>query len=589
MSRRTYFLYIPGLALIFSCGNSQKFADKKDLTAAEKKEIEKKELATVLEFESTKDSAKIGYYWLTTCSELTQFYKGNGQELFWFADGKAKTHTQEFLKFLKQSEYYGLDSNLYYYNEIKKGLDTLGKSANFYAQAGNEAVNDVLLTNAWLLAAVHLNKGFLDPNNLRVSWKKDSLQDNNLVQTLKASADTSMLTKLLAYQPNNIEYRYLKQALKNFLDHHQLDTLSFTLADPKKDSVACWTEMTKALQHWKYIGTDSMVRDSLVAKVKQFQADNGLDADAIIGVWSRKSFATSNAQRFYAAALALEKWRWKAARDGKIQVRVNIPAYELNVIRNDSIIRRHRVVTGAPDTRSPQLQAKIKWITIFPYWHVPHSIATKEIAVFARRDTTYLRKHGYQLFNLDRSLTDLSTVNWKRLSENYFPYRVRQNGGYGNSLGVISFHFPNKFDVYLHDTPSKRFFNKTVRSFSHGCIRLQNPVDFAEFILRQDKTPRELKEFNRDTLQSWIDRHYEQRVMLRKAIPIELDYITVTSDSLGNITFHPDVYEKDKEMVQLMNPRTKFKPVRKPPVKKEEEEKKVTALLPSSRKNFLLV
>lgn len=578
--------FIAGLALMVSCGNSEEFADKRDLTPEEKKEIEKKELAEWLEVETGKDSVQVDHFWITTASELTQFYNSTGNNLFWFSNGKPQAHTKKFMEFLSASEYFGLDSNLYYFNEIKKGIDTLERGNNFYAQAKSEALNDVLLTNAWLLSAVHLSKGFLDPDNMQVVWKKDSLDKNNLVNTLSSSADTSLMRKLLAYQPNNIEYRYLKAGLKNFLDHHTLDTVSFKVPDPKKDSTTCWNEISKALLYWKYIDSLTVPRDTLVDRVKKFQEDNGLDADAIIGAYSRKSFATSNARRFYYAALAMEKWRWKSARDGKIQVRVNIPSYELNVIRNDSIVRRHRVVTGAPDTRSPQLQAKIRYVTIFPYWHVPHSIATKEIAVFARRDSSYLRKHGYQLFNLDRSVTDLATVNWKRLNENYFPYRVRQNGGYGNSLGVISFHFPNKYDVYLHDTPSKRFFNKTVRAFSHGCIRLQNPLNFAEFILKQDKTKRERDTFNIDTLKSWINRHYEQRVMLRKSIPIELDYITVTADSLGHILFHPDVYEKDKEMVEMMNPRTKFKPVKKSPARKEkEEETKVTAMLPAKKRD----
>lgn len=581
-----HWSFLLGLAFITGCGSSEKFADRKDLTGEEKKEIELKELASVLDFEPGKDSVKVDVYWLTTAPELTQFYNTTGKELFWFTNGQLKPHTRSFLQFLSASKYYGLDSNLYYYNEIKKGIDTLAKTTNFYAQAQCEALNDVLLTNAWLLAAVHLNKGFLHPEELKIVWKKDSLETNNLVKTLRESADTFLLTKLKAYEPQNIEYRYLKAGLKNFLDHHTLDTVAFKVPDPKKDSAACWAEISKALLHWKYIDSLNVSYDTLVDRVKKFQADNGLDADAIIGAWSRKGFATSNAKRFYYAALSLEKWRWKPVRDGKLQIRVNIPSYELNAIRNDSIIRRHRVVTGAPDTRSPQLQAKIRYITIFPYWHVPHSIASKEIAVFARRDSSYLRKHGYTLYNLDRTEADLSTVKWKSLSENYFPYRVRQNGGYGNSLGIISFHFPNKYDVYLHDTPSKRFFNKTVRAFSHGCIRLQNPVAFAQFLLEQEMTRKEKKDFNRDTLQSWIDRHYEQRVPLKKSVPIELDYITVTADSLGNILFHPDVYEKETEMVEIMNPCTKYRPKKKAPVKKEEEVK-VTAMLLSRRHSFM--
>ncbi|HLP11728.1 MAG TPA: L,D-transpeptidase family protein [Flavobacteriales bacterium] len=582
-SRLLLGLYI-GL-LLFSCNSGEKMASKKDLSKDERIAIETEELGALLEAGFEQDSVKLSGFWITTGTELGKFYTQNNGKLFWFEDGKPKEHTKSFLKFLGKSEYYGLDSNFYHYNQVKKGLDSLGKTKNFYAVAKCEAVNDVLLTNAWMLAAVHLNKGLLDPENLRVIWKRDSLENKNLAGVLAKSNDTSILTKLLAYQPNFIEYRMLKLGMKNFLDSNILDTVSFKLVDPKKDSSACWNEINKALIHWKYITIDTLQRDSIVKLAKKFQADNGLDPDAIIGPLSRKAFATSNVQRFHAAALAFEKWRWKKPRDGKLEFHVNIPAYELHALRNDSIIRRHRVVTGAPDTRSPTFTAKIKYITLFPYWHVPHSIASKEISVFLRRDSSYLRKGGYTLLNRENEPIDLSTVKWKSLNENYFPYKVRQTGGYGNSLGLVVFQFPNKHDVYLHDTPSKRFFNKSVRCFSHGCIRLQNPLDMATFVISQDKKWKK-DEFNKDTLMAWIGKHYEQRYNLKKYIPIEIDYITVTADSIGNMTFHPDVYDKDVELLKVMNPLLHYKPKKKPEKKKEEAEEKIkaTAYLNSRKK-----
>lgn len=567
------------LALIlFSCNNEEKVAAKKDLTKKERASIEKEALEALLDLDLDQDSVKLSDFYITTISQLNQLYTKNKNELFWFSDGKLKPHAEGFIQFLARSKYYGLDSNFYYYNEIKKGVDTIPKSKNFYAVAKSEAINDLLLTNAWLLMAVHLNKGYVDPNNMRVVWKIDSLENKNIASVLHQSGDGSLITKLLAFEPTNIEYIQLKAGLKNYLDSNVLDTLSFKLEDPKKDSTACWNTVAKALLHWKYIDSLTVPRDTLIYFTKVFQADNGLDGDAIIGNFTRKGFAISNAKRFYYAALSMEKWRWKPKRDGKIQFHVNIPAYELHVIRNDSLIRRHRVVTGAPDHQSPEFSAKIRYVTLVPFWHVPHSIATKEIAVYLRRDTTYLRKHGYQLLNKDNQPADLTNVRWKSLGENYFPFKVRQNGGYGNSLGIVAFHFPNKHDVYLHDTPAKNFFRKNMRAFSHGCIRLQNPIQMAEFILKQDRKWKK-NEFTMDTLMAWIGKRYEQRIILKKSIPIEIDYITVTADSLGKITFHPDVYLREAELIHLVNPKDKFKPKPKKKAAKKEEETKVTVFL----------
>lgn len=582
MSRSSWLIGIFSF-LLCSCGDDQQYASKKDLTPEERRQIEQDELTKILDLDFEKDSVQLDKIWLTTGRYIDDFYAENEQGYFWFKEGKLLEHGTVMMKFLANSEYYGLDSNLYSYNEIKAGMDSIARSSNFYSIAKYEAQNEVLLTNAWLMAAVHLNKGTMDPTNLRLAWKIDSLENpKSLITELKESKDTSLLTRLKKFEPTNIEYRYLKWAMKNYLDSTNIeDTVRFTIADPKKDSASCWSEMAKALLHWKYIDSLTTPKDTLVLAVKKFQADNGLDPDAIIGNFTRKTFGKSNNDRFYHAALAFEKWRWKDKRDGKIQLHVNIAAYTFHVIRNDSLIRRHRVVTGAPDHQSPQLQAKVRYVTLFPYWNVPHSISTKEIAPYLNRDSSYLRKHGYVLLNSkEKTPADLSKVKWKSLGENYFPYRVRQNGGYGNSLGIVAFHFPNKYDVYLHDTPSKYFFKKNTRAFSHGCIRLQNPLQFAEFILKQDRPKDTL---NIDTLKAWINKKFEQRITLKKPVPIELDYITVDSDSLGNIQFHPDVYEREKDFIKIMNPKSGYKP--KPVPKKEEKatEVKTVGLNPRRR------
>lgn len=576
-----YLRYIFPLFLViwmYGCSSTPDYASKKELTQEERLQIEDEELAKILDLDFSVDSVKLDSVAFVTGEELTKLYELNQNKLFWFKDGKQLPKTEFILRYLSQSIYYGIDSGFYYYETIKAGLDTIKKSQNFYSIAKAEALCDVLFTNAWLSAATHLSKGFINPLTNKYQWKVDSLENKNLAQQLFDCKDTSLLSALNGFEPQNIEYRYMKLATKNFVDQYELDTFKFILPDPKKDSAACWNQMAKALLHWKRVDSLNVPRDTLILAVKDFQAFNGLDPDAKIGDLTKTAFATSNNDRYYKIALALEKWRWKKKRDGKIQFHVNIPAYTLHVIRNDSLIRRHRVVTGTPDHRTPTLEAKVRYVTLFPYWNVPHSISTKEILPFVKRDTNYLHKHNYQVFKHDKTPVRASDVNWRKLSENYFPYRIRQNGGYGNSLGVIVFHFPNKYDVYLHDTPSKNFFKKSVRCFSHGCIRLQNPLDFGVFVLKQDR-PKDT--INVDTLKAWVEKKTEMRMALRKPIPIELDYITTTSDSLGNILFHPDVYHYEESLVLMMNPKAKKKPVNVP---KESPKEEKTAFLPERRK-----
>ncbi len=568
---------------LFSCGGAGEYASKKDLTREERVGIENEELSLLLEEDFSNDSVQIDSVWLTAGTEIKRFYNLTGNGLHWYKDGKQLSRTKSFLGFIAKSKYYGLDSGFYQLNLIKLLNDSIEKSLNFYSIAKAEAKNDLLLTNAFMLLRVHLEKGLLDPTSNRVIWKKDSLENKSIAEELKNCGDTSFKTVLQGYEPNFIEYRYFKWALKNYLDSNALDTTKFRVPDPKKDSSTCWSKISEALLYWKYIDSIAIPKDTLLLAVKKFQRNNSLDGDGIIGTFSRQAFNTSNSDRFYYACLALEKWRWKIKRDGKIQFHVNIPSYELHVIRNDSIIKRHRVVTGATDHHTPTLTAKVRWVTLFPYWNVPHSISTKEILPFARRDTAYMRKHGYVLINNKKEIVPVSDVPWRKLSENYFPYRIRQNGGYGNSLGVVAFHFPNKYDVYLHDTPAKYFFKKTVRAFSHGCIRLQSPLNFAQFVLKQDRPKDTL---NEDTLRVWIDRKYEQRINLKKPIPIELDYITVTSDSLGNIQFHPDVYLLEADLIRLMNPNLAKKLKPKKPKKVPEKKVEVRIFRHEEKQNF---
>ena len=190
-----------------------------------------------------------------------------------------------------------------------------------------------------------------------------------------------------------------------------------------------------------------------------------------------------------------------------------------------------------------------------PYWHVPQSIAVNEILPALRKDPAYLRKESMKVFHgwaqpLDS--VDPATIDWSRVPAENFPYRFRQEPGSGNALGRVKFMFPNKHNVYLHDTPAKNLFARAARDFSHGCIRLSRPLELAEYLLRDQG------EWNAQRIADAVDGGAQQTVPLADSWPVHLLYWTTWVGPRGEVHFRPDVYGRDERLAgALYNPGTK--------------------------------
>ncbi len=272
-----------------------------------------------------------------------------------------------------------------------------------------------------------------------------------------------------------------------------------------------------------------------------------MDRDGKIGLNTSRALNMSNLERWKQIAINLEKWRWHKEFPST-RLYVNIPEFHLYYYRNDSLIRLHRVVVGHPSTQTPEFTAKLTYLNVYPFWHVPHSISTNEILPFARRDSTYLEKNGYSIMTFKGEHVDMSTINLKDYQQNNFPFKIRQNYGYGNALGVVAFMFPNPHDVFIHDTPAKFFFTTGTRAYSHGCVRLQDPVKLARNILTADKN-----NVNPDTLEVLLAAHTPKMVYLKKRIPIFIEYHTAFSDTLGRLRLPLDIYFRDTAFLSRLD------------------------------------
>ncbi|WP_460615459.1 L,D-transpeptidase scaffold domain-containing protein [Hymenobacter seoulensis] len=240
------------------------------------------------------------------------------------------------------------------------------------------------------------------------------------------------------------------------------------------------------------------------------------------------------------AALNLERWRWNALPPDAEYVLINIPAFALQMIRQDTVRELHRVVVGKPETPTPTLSSRITHFTLAPDWHVPRSIATKELLPKLQEDATYLSRNGMALYNLRGQLLDPTTIAWRSVTKKNFAYEIRQAGGCENALGNIVFRFQNPYAVYLHDTPMRQFFERPDRALSHGCIRLQYPMQLAQYLLR-----RESRALRLPTEAECARQRLPQTIWLHQPLPIYVRYATCVAEN-GRLRFLPDVYHRDE-------------------------------------------
>lgn len=250
--------------------------------------------------------------------------------------------------------------------------------------------------------------------------------------------------------------------------------------------------------------------------------------------------AAQHRARYEQAAVNLERWRWEAWPPDSEYVFINLPAYELLVVAHDSVMRRHRVIIGKPATPTPTLSSTIRYFTLAPDWHLPRSIATKEILPHLKKDPGYLALNNLSLYDAEGRGLDPYAVNWATVTPQNFSYTIQQSAGCDNALGNVVFRFANPYSVYLHDTPTRQYFEQPNRAASHGCIRLAEPLQLAAYLLRRDGRPVRLPSESECAHQP---RPHDVRLV--RTMPLHVGYATCTAEN-GQLRFFADVYGRDK-------------------------------------------
>lgn len=428
---------------------------------------------------------------------------------------------------------------------------TLTKAAHFGLPSariitfkkGHPLVQELLLHYQIGTILHDLDSGFIDFQNRQFKPKKYLSFSSNWL-TSKQNTDSILLSR----GPADTNYHYFAQHLYHFCDSSQFDTLSYQLCTEKENKMLAWKQLQKALIGLGYSdeSTDSL---GLRAALKLYQKNQGLNADGRIGTATVLAFAQSKQDQLYHAQISLDRLR-QASPKPTTFVGINLPSFTLQYVADDTLRAERRIIIGKMDHPTPELVSKIYQIVALPYWRVPSSIARKEILPALKRNSGYLNKEHMRIYGAGKKEINPQNVKWKKIKNNTFPYQIEQDPGPWNSLGLIKFEFSNQFSVYVHDTPNRNLFGQNFRSFSHGCMRAEDPIELGKLLLTYDKKGTKINKVSADSLQVLIDQQIHQRIPLLQHVPIFIMYHTVTSDSIG-LHFHLDLYQREQDLIAL--------------------------------------
>ena len=291
------------------------------------------------------------------------------------------------------------------------------------------------------------------------------------------------------------------------------------------------------------IAGDTTYDEELIAAVEAFQTQEGLFVDGVAGPATIAALnGGTNASREDIIA-NMERWRWMPRDLGDFYVFVNIPQYTLQVVSGTEVTHTTRVVVGKRDHMTPIFSDEIEHVVVNPFWNVPSSIARDEIGPRLASNPGYLSARNMELLSGGRVI-NASSVDWSTTSINNF--RIRQRPGSRNALGSVKFLFPNSHSVYLHDTPSRSLFSRSRRAYSHGCVRVQNPMEFAGALLVNDP----------NLSQSSIERQRgggEKWNNLATHVPVHLAYFTLRVDENGKLHSYGDIYGHNARLKRLLD------------------------------------
>lgn len=415
---------------------------------------------------------------------------------------------------------------------------------------------DLLLTDAFLLWGSHLSAGRVNPETVHNDWliSERSVDLLPFLTNVVEKPHKTIEAVLPQLRPDHAYYHRLRRALSDLRrmagnGGWSVVPIGATIRPGDQDTRV--PAVRRRLLLSADLTSDSPVPEpqrydgTLETAVKRFQQRHGLESDGLIGRRTLNALNVSIQQRIRQVKLNLERQRWLPHDLGNSYLLVNTADFKLRAVENQVSVFDMRVVVGRPARRSPVFSSRMTYLVLNPYWTVPFSIAVKDILPRLKNGEDYLTKQGFRVFNgwnEDAEEIDPHLIDWTFYSQRRFPFRLRQDPGPANALGRIKFMFPNKFAVYLHDTPQRNLFNRAQRDFSSGCIRVEDALGLAQYVLKEDPA------WTRTGIEQALTAGRNQVVRLKTPVIIHLIYMTAWVDPDGSLQFREDIYDRDSKL-----------------------------------------
>ncbi len=475
--------------------------------------------------------------------EIGAHYAEAGYEPIWLAGGAATPKAEAMLKIIARAEEDGLRASDY----------DLAALEAMRANVGNEAVAaefDSRLSLAAVAFGQHLNAGRINPaefNREIVIYPREVSADI-ILKGLRRTKNVVAYVRLLA--PHTQRYERLRLALAQYRriaanggysTIAEGKVLKPGASDPRIPTIRKRMNEAGLLEN---VASDETYDETLAKAVMAFQERMGLEAVGTIGPQTLAAMNTPIEDRIATMEINLERNRWMQNEFGPYHIFANLADQVVKVVRNDKTVHAEIIQVGQPYHRTPVFTDTMEYVEFNPYWGVPPSIAVNEYLPKLRSNPGVLSAQNISLFSGGKKISP-SAVNWSSFGKGNFPFSLRQEPGKGNALGRVKFMFPNQFNVYMHDTPSKSKFEATQRYFSHGCLRLNNPLKMAEVLLEQEG-------WDRKRIDATVAGGKNTVAKLKTPIPVIIAYLTTFVNKDGSVHFREDVYGRDKILVKAL-------------------------------------
>ena len=505
---------------------------------------------------------------------LVAFYAARTQGPVWTKDGQLTAPAQAVMSAIRRADDWGLNAKAFVLPTPAAGADTAAL-----------ADVEIQLGTAILKYARQASGGRVDPSTLSRFNDHRGTFANPATVLAGISATLKPDTYLEALHPQHPQFQKLQQALVRAL-HGGPAKPEPAAPEPAKLSLAAGPDIKPGGQHADIAlirahlgvaapagGRETTYDKPLVAAVKAYQEERGLKVNGVISSATRTALNGGNAQKKQVAAdpsreieriaLNMERWRWMPADMGRFHILNNVPEFTTRVFKDGQIVHQEKIIVGKTNTPTSMFSANMQFVIFHPEWGVPDSIKMKEILPSLRRktsedsffgigpsvsDTSVLQRHNLRV-SYNGKAVDASQIDWTKTDPR--AYAFIQPAGGTNVLGVVKFRFPNRHDIYMHDTPQRDLFAQSVRAFSHGCMRVNNPRRLAEVILAEDRG------WSPEKVGSALAGG-SQEVKLERPFPVHVGYFTTRVDEDGKLGTFPDLYGHDAKLAAALS----GKPVR---------------------------